>query len=288
MTDSSQHRPAEFGACRPGPALRLILFVSRRLPPFWPGRSLASLLRRLARPFLGDVVDVEVFGRRMRLHPSDNICEKRVLFTPQFFDPAERRFLQRIAEPGFVFIDVGANVGAYSLCVAAACGDDARIIAAEPDPVIRSRLQFNCAANPAAGIDVVPAAVGDVNGELELHLNAENRGQNSIVGGEGESVRVPSLTLNTLFDRHGVGRPDCLKLDIEGAEHLVLGRFFEEAAEDAYPRYVIIEQIRRQPLSPAAELLLAHGYQILDRTRMNLILEHETGEAAGRQLVHAA
>jgi FkbM family methyltransferase len=271
-----------FGACRPHPVLRLILSVSRRLPAVWPGRPLASLLRRIARPVLADAVDVEVFRRRMRLRPSDNICEKRVLFTPQFFDPAERRFLKRIAKPGFVFVDIGANVGAYSLIVAAACDDQTRIVAAEPDPVIRSRLEFNCAANQTMCIDIVSAAVSDVNGELELHLNTVNRGQNSIVAGEGESVRVPSLTLKTILDQRGIERTDCLKLDIEGAEHLVLSRFFEEADKDNYPRYVIIEQIRRQPLTPAAHLLLEHGYRVLRRTRMNLILEYERVDATGQ------
>lgn len=282
MDELSAQPASEFGACRPGPVLRLILFVSRRLPQVWPGRPLASLLRWLARPVVTDAVDVEVFERRMRLHPGDNICEKRVLFTPQFFDPAERRFLEQIAKPGFVFVDIGANIGAYSLFVAAICRDKTRIVAAEPDRVIRSRLEFNCAANGTTCIDVVPAAVSDADGELELHLNAGNRGQNSIVKGEGESVRVPSLTLKTILDQRGLDRADCVKLDIEGAEHLVLRQFFEETAERNYPRYVIIEQIRRQPLTPAVALLLEHGYRVLKRTRMNLILEHDTADVERR------
>lgn len=273
MVDLCTRSTAEFGVHRPTLPLRSVLYMTRALPRFWWGRTLASVLRKAARNSVGEAVDVDVFQRRMRLHPHDNTCEKRILFTPQFFDHAERRFLREIAGPGFTFVDVGANVGAYSLFVAAACADQARVLAVEPDPMIRSRLEFNIAANDCRCITVVAAAVSDCSGEVELRLNADNRGQNSIVAAEGDVVCVRGVTLQELLDQHGMTRPDCLKLDIEGAEHLVLRRYFEDADPSGAPRAIIIEQIRRLPLTDAARLLLDLGYRIRKRTRMNLILQ---------------
>jgi hypothetical protein len=75
----------------------------------------------------------------MRLYPDGNVCEKRVLFTPQYFDPLEREMLAGRLREGFRFIDIGANIGAYSLFVAAKAGPSARILAVEPQPEVFAR-----------------------------------------------------------------------------------------------------------------------------------------------------
>jgi FkbM family methyltransferase len=271
-----QTAPAEpeFGTLKPRRALRTALLLTRHIPGVWPGKTVTSIIKDLVWSSVGDAVDVDVFHCRMRLYPHDNLCEKRVLFTPQFFDPAERRFLRERVRPGFTFVDIGANVGAYSLYVGRLCGGKARIVAVEPDPVIYSRLRYNVQANDLEMIVTVQAAVSDETGFVELFLNGHNRGQNSLVVGAGSALLVPAVTLVELFDAHGIARPDCLKIDIEGAEDRVFGRFLNDAPVDRYPRTIILEQIRNRDLSPAAELLLRRGYRILQRTRMNLILEH--------------
>ena len=107
---------------------------------------------RLRRPASG-AGGIEVAARRrcfrakLRVHPEDNVCEKRVLFTPQFFDPVELQVLAAAIRDGFTFVDLGANVGVYSLFVAGLAGRKARILAVEPQPEIYRRLAFNVAAN---------------------------------------------------------------------------------------------------------------------------------------------
>ena len=85
--------------------------------------GVAFLLRGLCVKALGGKpVDVVSIGAKMRLYPFNNVCEKRILFTPQYFDEAERDLLKSRITPEFVFIDIGANVGGYALFVAAQCG----------------------------------------------------------------------------------------------------------------------------------------------------------------------
>ncbi len=103
---------------------------TRAAGPGWLSRRMAFVLRRAAIASLSrQPVDVEALGARMRLHPYGNVCEKRILFTPQFFDPDELSYIRRRMEakraaagPGFVFLDIGANIGGYSLFVAAHAG----------------------------------------------------------------------------------------------------------------------------------------------------------------------
>ena len=96
--------------------------------------------------------DVERWGLQLRLHPLDNGCEKNLLFTPQMYEPEERAALGReIARraPGepFVFVDIGANVGLFSLFVAAQAGPGAHR-RDEPEPDNFARLTFNVTSNP--------------------------------------------------------------------------------------------------------------------------------------------
>lgn len=249
-----------------------VLAVTRRLPDRTWSRAVSSVCRRL----LGDVgdgpIDTEVYSFRMRLHPEDNLCEKRVLFAPQSFDPAERKFLAETLDCGSTFIDVGANAGVYSLFVAQTCSDRARVVAVEPDPRVRSRLEFNIRASDIGCIEVDGTAVSDRCGTIELFLNPVNRGCNSIVRQSGESIVVQAVTLRRLLDAREIERPDCIKLDIEDAEEIVLRRFFDEIERKRCPGAFILEQHRKQPLSPAVNLLLDQGYRLVQQTRMNVIL----------------
>ena len=75
----------------------------------------------------------------------------------------------------FTFVDIGANVGAYSLFVAARAGGTARILAVEPQPDIFDRLAYNISLNPFGTIKAVDCAVADKTGELTLFLDPATR-----------------------------------------------------------------------------------------------------------------
>ena len=78
-------------------------------------------------------VDAEVWGLRLRLWPSGNLSEQRILLMPQFLDVAEREFMDReFRADGQCFLDVGANTGVYILW-AASLGLGVQIEAFEPD-----------------------------------------------------------------------------------------------------------------------------------------------------------
>lgn len=243
----------------------------------WRGRRMAMLLRRIAISMLGGKpLDVERYGARMRLHPYNNNCEKKVLFTPQFFDSQERAILKARLSDDAVFLDVGANIGAYALFVAGLTGPRARILAVEPQPDVFDRLTYNIAQNPFGTVKAIACAVADRAGELTLFIDPRNRGESSvkIVGThKSAAIRVPAVTLLSLCRSEGIERIDAIKLDVEGAEDLILEPFLREAPESLRPALLIVEDGTDQWQMDLPALLEGYGYRRIARTRLNLVFE---------------
>lgn len=281
LNDLQSAEAQPFGSFAPQGLIARIIRWTRRAPDSFLGRKLAYALRRIGlRSLDGRPVDIEALGAQMRLYPDGNVCEKRVLFTPQYFDPVERDLLASRVREGFRFIDIGANIGAYSLFVAAKAGPGARILAVEPQPEVFSRLTFNIAQNPFGTIKAVACALADKPGELTLFIDPANRGESSVRilrSSTGSTVRVPATTLLALVESEGYDRLDAIKLDVEGAEDLILEPFLRDAPEALWPELVVIEDSRLRWQSDLTQLLTRCGYELLVQTRMNLIFERKIG-----------
>src|SRR6202035_552934 len=97
----------------------------------------------------------------------------------------------------FTFVDIGANVGLFSLFVASRARQGARILAIEPEPANLRRLEFNVGANPGVPITIIPKALSDEAGVVAVELDRRDRGgtRTKKIDQAGESngtVRVPS------------------------------------------------------------------------------------------------
>src|ERR1044072_5890169 len=118
-----------YGSRAPGALDRFALGLTRAMPNNWLGLRLAILFRRIVTTRLGrGALDTQLWGMRLRLYALGNGCEKNALFTPQMFDVMERGILADAIgrkRDGFAFVDIGANVGLYSLFVAS-CAPNAK------------------------------------------------------------------------------------------------------------------------------------------------------------------
>jgi FkbM family methyltransferase len=282
MMDSSI--PA-FGALAPGWLDRLVMALTKPLPDSWAGLRLAILLRRavtMRLPYPDGALDVERWGLRMRLHPRDNGCEKNLLFTPRMYEPEELAELDRDIAAAkaqgrrFTFVDIGANVGLFSLFVASRAAGQARILAVEPEPGNLRRLEFNVRANPGVPITIVPKALSDEAGVVAVELDRRDRGGTRIqkIGQtEAATVRVASQTLLSLLDDEAIDAVDALKIDVEGFEDLVLAPFFRDAPRRLWPRLVIMEDSRPGWKVDLLSVMQAKGYKLVALSRhKNLML----------------
>lgn len=270
-----------FGGHAPDALRARLIRWTRAMPDSWIGRRLAFTLRRRALKRLTEPIDTEAMGARFRLHPFDNICEKRILFTPQYFDPEERELIARRADevgPGFVFLDIGANVGGYALAIAGRTGPHATILAVEPQPVIFERLCENIRQNPGSGVKAVACAIADVDGQVTLFLDLDNRGETSFrivrAGHRHEgTITVAAKTLLTLIHDEGLSRVDAIKLDVGGAEDIILEPFLRHAPRSLWPSLLLLEDASQHWQLDVEALLRDAGYRRIARTRLNLVYE---------------
>src|ERR1700730_1185919 len=268
-----------FGALAPGLLDRTVMAMTKPLPDTWAGLRLAILLRRavtMRLDYPDGALDVERWGLRMRLHPRDNGCEKNLLFTPRMYEPEELAALEndiaRAKGQPFTFVDIGANVGLFSLFVASRAGQHARILAIEPEPGNLRRLEFNVRANPGVPITIIPKALSDEAGVVAVELDRRDRGGTRTkkidqAGESTETVRVPSQTLLDVLAGEGVDAVDALKIDVEGLEDVILAPFFRDALPQLRPRLVIGEESGPRWEVDLMSVMRGCGYELVALSR---------------------
>ena len=218
------------------------------------------------------IVDADRFGLRWRLYRHDNVSEKRLLLRPDSFEPVEIDALLGMVKPGFIFIDVGANCGFYSLRVAKALGGKGRVVAIEPHPVVRQRLEYNVNINSAMAISIHSCVIGDHNGNVKFEEGIKNLGTNRV--SEKGAIDVEMRTLLDVVEDEHLERIDAIKVDVEGFEDRVLDPFLRDAPDALIPRMIVAEFSWNDCwMSDWLVRAATRGYREMTRTRnQNVIL----------------
>jgi FkbM family methyltransferase len=128
--------------------------------------------------------------------------------------------------PGAIALDIGANVGCYSLLFGQWVGPAGKVFAFEPAPDSFAGLCRHIALNRLAGVVIpVQAAVSDASSAVQL-LNDGSEGTNRLVfpgesGGARRTLSVSAVTVDEFCEREKI-LPDLIKIDVEGFELAVL------------------------------------------------------------------
>ena len=263
-----------FGTFSPNTQQAKAIALARRFDPGPLSKFAASIAKRMIYPTLHGPLDVVTWGIRMRLDPRKNITEKRLLLSPSRFELEERLALQAFLKVGDVFVDVGANVGAYTLWAANLIGPDGRVVALEPQPAVLARLRTNIALNPDFNVQVFPCGAGPRDGHILLSVGSSNEGGASMATTHGgsESVKVSVRPLLDIVEEAELTRIDAMKVDIEGFEDKALLPFFESAAPKMWPRMLILERSEKDWSEDLLEALARAGYISQFATKRNYVL----------------
>jgi FkbM family methyltransferase len=277
-----EHPP--FGEFAPRASYRRLIEFAQAAPRNAFGKQLALAARSLYLWQAPSPVDVHVGDIRLRCYLRENTCERKFVFTPWRFDPLELREMAAALPADGTFVDVGANVGIYSLTAALSMGARGRIVALEPHPLARERLLFNIEATRTGRahwpqIDVLAVGISDREEKRELRIDGGNLGGGSIAAGAARfsgrgsesALTIDCRTLSAVLDDCGIGRPDVLKIDIEGAEDLALAPFLAQAAEVRLPRRLIVENSDHLWKCDLRAAISARGYRPLLRSRLNTV-----------------
>ena len=149
--------------------------------------------------------------------------------------------------PGDTFVDLGANIGAYSLWAAKLVGPRGTVVAVEAEPRNFAVFCRNVQLNGFSNIRTFNIGVSDRYEQLTLFLNeTRNSGGHTFVGGlhsGSSSVQVKCKPLAEILREAEVRRVDFMKLDIEGFEERVLSKFFEDVPRDSAlrPTHIVTE-----------------------------------------------
>lgn len=249
--------------------------MAQCMPQNWLGQQLAQVIRKLVMGFADLPIRCEVDGLQFEFFLRDNNSEKKYLFMPWRFDERERRFLVDSIPADGVFVDIGANVGIYTLYVAKHLSQKGRVISFEPNPRAHDRLSKNVSLNEAClspDIALLQLGVAADEAAFDLHLNPDNLGGSSLVAESGQTVRIPCKPLLSVMREMGVAKINGLKIDIEGAEDAALAPFFDNAPREMLPDVIVIENSQDLWRIDLFQLFEASGYQLKFKTRLNSVL----------------
>ncbi len=229
----------KFGLYAPSTVGRFVYGAMGRVYGWgYMGQRLFGRLQWLERVMSGDgVVDVERFGLKWRLHRFGNVSESRLLRRPSSFETEEVSFVLAMRGEDFVFVDVGANCGFWSLRVAKELG--ATVIAIEPQPEMLERLRCNAAINDIELCQVLDCVIGDHASSARLEVDERNLGRSRV--SETGLLEVKMRTLLEIIVSEGLDHVDAIKVDVEGYEDRVLAPFLLDAPETLLPKVIVVE-----------------------------------------------
>jgi FkbM family methyltransferase len=150
-----------------------------------------------------------------------------VLLEQETWFEKEMTFVARWLRPGMTAIDIGANLGVYSLPMARLVGPEGQVFAYEPSTETRRLLALSKEMNGAGNLHIIAAALSDREREGHLTFAASSELNTLDDSGPGESVRITSLEAEQKTRNWGI--IDFIKIDAEGEEERILagaGAFF--------------------------------------------------------------
>lgn len=143
------------------------------------------------------------------------------------YEPIQTELFLQTTSKGDCVLDIGANIGYYSVLAAKKVGETGRVFAFEPDKNNFISLEENLKLNGLTNVKSEAVAVGDYEGFSDLYVNTKHRGRSSFVKNFNEtsdtlSYKVALSTLDEYAKKNNIKNIDVLKIDVEGYEIPVL------------------------------------------------------------------
>ncbi|MCY0149684.1 FkbM family methyltransferase [Hoeflea sp. G2-23] len=258
---------AEAPGNRPPNAFQRLVINAARNSLFRRGVFRATVSRLVFLLGGGRDIDIEFRDVAFRLEGGRNLIEYGILLNLDY-NAQDIDFLCGAMTDGGVFVDVGCNIGLYSLPLARAAGTRGRCISIDANPLMTARLLRNAALSGLANVTAIASAVGDREAVGQLVVRKNDDAIVAVEETDDGPIRVRPLT--ALLNEAGITRIDGLKIDIEGHEDLALPPFLDTAEPAMLPRRIVIEHPEPNADYPGcAAALDRHGYQLVGRTRNN-------------------
>lgn len=134
------------------------------------------------------------------------------------------KLCRQLVKPGMTVIDIGAHIGYYTRLLSELVGKSGRVFAFEAHPDNYAVLKHNLSAIKYSNVKIYNCAVSDQIGKMRLYVSPGSS-NHSLLSGYTEAsgiIEVESITIDSFLSEQGIKRVDFVKVDVEGAEPLVL------------------------------------------------------------------
>ena len=193
-------------------------------------------IRFTAKKILGLIefkkdICIHVGGFRIYSNTIDRLLAS-LMWKFESLEGYESQVLKDHLKKGMTIIDIGANIGYYTLLMGQITGPDGIVYAFEPEPNNFRLLSKNILKNNIQNIHPFQKAVSDKNGFIKLFISKEHRGDHKIFETDDKrpSITVDQISIDDfLKDKRKI---DLIKMDIQGAEHLALEGLKHTIAEN--------------------------------------------------------
>jgi FkbM family methyltransferase len=211
--------------------------------------------------------EISVWDRRMRAASLDRVVALS-LHRFGWMGHDEAILLRKLVRSGMHVVDVGANIGLYSLLLADLVGQSGSVLAFEPEPNLFAILDENCVSNNATNVMPFQCALGRVKRVASFHRSAFNSGNNRLgqasMGDETVEIRVERFD-----DLVPDSQPDFIKIDVQGYELAALYGM-ERALSDSPNVRILFEfspaALRKAKTAPdlLLEFFRARGFELYE------------------------
>jgi FkbM family methyltransferase len=211
-------------------------------------------------------LDIRFRGAAYRIRGEQNLIEYGLLLVPTY-NGQDIDFLLQDAPQDASFVDLGCNIGLYSLPLATA-RPQGRVISIDANPKMITRLRWNASASGLANLTPLHAAVSDSDGRGDLVIRKDDVAIVAVQ--ESAAGEMPIRTLASLLTEAGITSIHGLKIDIEGHEDRALVPFLDNCPQGMKPRRIVIEHPEPQADYPGCTAAFArHSYRLVGRNRNN-------------------
>ena len=215
---------------------------------------------------------VEIDGQKVFLDKEDSLL---LSTRKDNYDKFEINHLKQIIKEGDIIIDLGANIGYYTLIFAKLVGDLGHVYAFEPDPSNFELLSKNVKENKHSNVTVIQKAVSNKNSKIKLYVSKRNIASHRIFDSDEKrnSIEVDVITLDEYFKNFE--KPiKFIKIDVEGAEFQVLNGMKMILKNDNLKLLIefIPEHLEKHGTNPSDVLKILENnniklYQINEKTK---------------------
>lgn len=162
---------------------------------------------------------VNIFGGRLFIQKKQDIQSTSLVLFKEY-EPNQTNLIKSIVKKGDTVIDIGANIGYYTLLMSKLVGKEGKVISFEPEENNLKLLRKTISTNKLKNVELIEGVANNKDGIVQLSISKHNKGGHNLLGvDELKKIKVNSHKIDNLLNGE---KPSFVKIDVEGAEQFVL------------------------------------------------------------------